>query len=222
MFINKVFVEVLNKFNLKTFKDLNLIVILRDFITISFLNSFYLVIVLYAVYYVDLSKQYQVSFRIRYKDRVYLDRYFLLVIRSAAKGVGLTVLITFSVDNNEIKFREEFYLTDLSFIKFLIYRERYEILIVYIHLNLVSSVTQIILLFLEYFDNYYQLLIVNLVVKLQSIKFLREEYYQIQLTIIVSLAQLPSDYIVGGIGFDLERLRRIGYTQHQFVCNPLL
>ena len=56
MFINKVFVEVLNKFNLKTFKDLDLIIILKDFVTVSFLDSFYLVFILYIVRYVDLFK----------------------------------------------------------------------------------------------------------------------------------------------------------------------
>ena len=78
---------------------------------------------------------------IRRKDRICLDRCFLLMIRSAAKGIGPTVLITFSVDNNEIEFREEFYLTDLSFVKFLIYRERYKILVVRIHLNLIGGAT---------------------------------------------------------------------------------
>ena len=64
-----------------------------------------------------------------------------MVIRSAAKGVGLTVLITFTVYNNEIEFREEFYLTDLSFIKFFLSRKRSKVLIVYIDLNLVYGAT---------------------------------------------------------------------------------
>ena len=54
--MNRVFVEVLNEFNLKTFKDLDLIVIPRYFITVVFLNSFYLFVVLYVVCYVDLSE----------------------------------------------------------------------------------------------------------------------------------------------------------------------
>lgn len=58
MSINKVFVEVLDEFNLKTFGDLDLAVISRDFVIAGFLNSFYLVVVLYAVYYVDLSEWY--------------------------------------------------------------------------------------------------------------------------------------------------------------------
>ena len=63
------------------------------------------------------------------------------MIRSAAKGVGLTVLITLTVYNNEIEFREEFYLTDLSFIKFFLSRKRSKVLIVYIDLNLVYGAT---------------------------------------------------------------------------------
>ena len=70
-----------------------------------------------------------------------LDRCFLLMIRSAAKGIGPTVLITLSVDNNEIKFREEFYLTDLSLIKFFLSYKYSEVLIIGIHLNLVSGAT---------------------------------------------------------------------------------
>ena len=56
VFINGVFVEILNEFHLKTFRDLDLTVILRDFITANLLNSFSLVVVLYVVCYVDLSE----------------------------------------------------------------------------------------------------------------------------------------------------------------------
>ena len=56
MFINKVFIEVLNEFDLKTFKDLSLTIILKEFITVNFLNSFSLIIISHVVYRVDLSK----------------------------------------------------------------------------------------------------------------------------------------------------------------------
>ena len=58
MFINRVFVEVLDEFHLKTFRDLDLAVIPGDFVAASFLNSFYLVVVLYAVRCIDLSEGY--------------------------------------------------------------------------------------------------------------------------------------------------------------------
>ena len=56
MSINRVFVEVFNEFNLKTFRDLSLTVILKEFIAVSFSNPFGLVIVPYAIYRVDLSE----------------------------------------------------------------------------------------------------------------------------------------------------------------------
>ena len=58
MSINKVFVEVFNKFIIKTFKDLSLTIILRGFVTINFSNSLSLVIISYIVRYIDLSVRY--------------------------------------------------------------------------------------------------------------------------------------------------------------------
>ena len=54
--MNRVFVEALDEFNLKTFRDLDLAVIPGDFVAAGFLNSFYPVVVLYAVCCVDSSK----------------------------------------------------------------------------------------------------------------------------------------------------------------------
>ena len=141
MFINGVFVKAFNQLNLKLFRDFDLIIILQWFFSVEFFDLLYLVLVLDFIYRVQLPIQYQISVRIFGKDRVCFDRQFLLIIQLAAKGVGLTVLITLIVDNNEIEFGQEFYLIDLSFIKFFLSRERYKVLIISVHLNLVVSTT---------------------------------------------------------------------------------
>ena len=56
--MNRVFVEVLNEFNLKTFRDLSLAVIPGEFIAVGFSNPFGPVVVLYAICRVDLSEWY--------------------------------------------------------------------------------------------------------------------------------------------------------------------
>lgn len=139
--MNGVFVEVLDEFDLKTFRDLGLAVIPRGFVATDFLYLLSLIVVLDSVGCIDLSEWYEVSFLIRSKDRVCLDRCFLLMIRSAAESVGSAVLITFSVDNDEIEFREEFHLSDLSFVEFLICCERCKVLVVGVYLDLVCGAT---------------------------------------------------------------------------------
>ena len=54
--INRVFVEVLNEFLLKTFRDLDSAVIPGVFLATNFLNPISLVVVLYLISRVDLSK----------------------------------------------------------------------------------------------------------------------------------------------------------------------
>ena len=62
---------------------------------------------------------------------------------------------------------------------------------------------------LKRLDNSHQLLIVDRVIKGRSAKLLREEYYRVQFTIIVSLAKLGPERKVGRVGLELVLLRRV-------------
>ena len=82
-----------------------------------------------------------------------------------AEGVGFTVFITFTVDDFEVEFCEEFVLSYLPFIKVFYYYKGYKVLIVYVDFDLSYSSAKVILLFLKGFDNNYKLFIINRVVK---------------------------------------------------------
>ena len=82
-----------------------------------------------------------------------------------AKGVGFTIFITFMVDNFEVKFYKEFVLSYLPFVKVLCYYKGYEVLIVRVNFDLSYSSAKVVLLFPEGFDNSYELLIIDRVIK---------------------------------------------------------
>ncbi len=75
-----------------------------------------------------------------------------------------------------------------------------------VHLHLVCCAAEVGLLFLEGLDDRQQLFIIDRVVELGSREFLRKECNRIELSLVVPLSKLPSDYIIRHVGLNLERL----------------
>jgi hypothetical protein len=121
-----------------------------------------------------------------------LRGYIRFEVTASAERICSPILSAFPIDNREVEFRKKLCLSCLTFVKGFRSREVGQILVIRVDLDRMFRSCEVVLLFSEGFDDSYQFLVVDLVIKLRSVELLRVEGDGVKSSFLVSLSKLSS------------------------------